>query len=184
MNAKNVSESYTNLAAQPPLAEKDRQMRQQFLQFRLQADLRAAIEIDRVTELVSIRLDRVVPMPHLSPAVMGVYNWRGEILWIVDLAILLGLDSIRSPQFYRHLQPTIILRNSQPGEIIEIGLLVAEIEEIEWGEIKPIQSLAANFVDSKLLSWAKSYWQVSTDEKFLVLDEQAIFNSPKLNSNI
>ena len=55
----------------------------------------ALIEIELVTELVNILVDRVVPMPHLPPAVMGVYNWRGEILWIVDLAMLLGGGSPR-----------------------------------------------------------------------------------------
>jgi positive phototaxis protein PixI len=82
----------------------------QFLRFQVYPNLMALIEIEVVTELLNILIDRVVPMPHLPPAVMGVYNWRGEILWIVDLAMLLG--TVSSSRRYRSLQPTIILTST------------------------------------------------------------------------
>jgi positive phototaxis protein PixI len=184
MSAKLVSESHTNLAGELSLAEKDRQIQPQFLRFRLQPDLMAAIDIDRVIELVSIPLDRVVPMPHLPPAVMGVYNWRGEILWIVDFAKLLGLDPMPSAQCYRSLQPTIILSYDRAGEKIEVGLLVAGIEEIESCASQPIQSPTTSHLHQKISSWLKGYWQLTTGEELLILDEQAIFNCLYLHSNI
>ena len=83
--------------------------RQQFLRFQLQpsvpdrvAPLSWSIEIDRVTELVNLPIDRVVPMPQLPPAVMGVYNWRGEILWIIDLATFLGVNDPTAPRRHTH----------------------------------------------------------------------------------
>ena len=45
---------------------------QQFLRFQLQPGVMALMEIDLVTELVNIPNDRIVPMPHLPPAVMGI----------------------------------------------------------------------------------------------------------------
>ncbi len=177
---------------------------QQFLRFRLLPDLTALIEIDRiagtkdveserrrhiqVTELVNIQIDRVVPMPHLPPGVMGVYNWRGEILWIVDLAMLLGVTKGRR---YRSLQPTIILASSteQRGKAIgeerqeqTIGLVVDEIAEIEWYEPEQIRPLEQRL--AALSTWVRGVWAAVTGENFLVVDGQAIFDRPDFDADV
>ena len=172
--------------SQPDLSQ---QVPQQFLRFRLapNLDLETAIEIDRVTELITIPLDRVVPMPHLPPAVMGVYNWRGEILWIVDFSKLLGLKTQRSPHDNLTLKPTIVLSNlGAGGEIISLGLVVDKIEEIEWCQTELVQHLDAAQLSALAINpnLIKGYWQSITGEELLVLDRQAIFNCTQLQSNI
>jgi positive phototaxis protein PixI len=183
MSLNSVSEN------QPDIA----QSRQQFLRFRLHPDLTAAIEIVsvaarselRVTELIDISLDRVVPMPHLPAAVLGVYNWRGEILWIVDFGTLLGLNSRQSPQHYRNLKPTIVLSDvSSSGETRSIGLVVAEIEEIEWYETVQLQSLTPNSIHLELATWVKGSWQSAPGEELLLFDSQAIFAGTERHANI
>ncbi len=181
MSANSVSENPTNLA------------RQQLLRFRLQPDLAAAIDLDRVTELVNIPLDshaerlrqRIVPMPHLSPAVMGVYNWRGEILWIVDFGRLLGLSAAGSPRHYRSLQPTIVVSNTTGGETHAIGLVVEEIAEIEWYETAQIQPPTPDRHHQTLSSWITGYWRsTTTGEEVTIFDGQAIFNCADLHANV
>lgn len=179
---------------------------QQFLRFLLQPHLMVLIELDartqstdgvevrqQVTELVNIQIDRVVPMPHLPPAVMGVYNWRGEILWIVDLAMLVGVAS--ATKRYLSLQPAIILtvaedldvsgsrlRTSQLAAAQEtrqqraIGLVVDEIAEIEWHELGLMRAPEPeDRVHPQLLGWIRGVMESATGENFLVLDGQAIF---------
>jgi positive phototaxis protein PixI len=186
MSLNLVSEHPPDLAAQSP---------QQLLKFRLQPDLTAAIEIvgttrseQRVTELVNIPLDRVVPMPHLPPSVMGVYNWRGEILWIVNFVTLLGLnpaDEASSPQQYRSLQPTIVLTNiTSSGISMAIGLVVDRIDEIEWCQPDVVRSVPPNSLESALATWTKGYWRSTTGEQLLVFDGQAIFDRAELHANI
>jgi positive phototaxis protein PixI len=168
--------------------------RQQFLRFLLQPGLMALIEIDRVTELLNISIDRVVPMPHLPPAVRGVYNWRGEILWIVDLAMLLGVAG--SERCYRNLQPTIVLSNAngdigiagrrQPLPIGTttadlrqekiVGLIVDEIVEIEWCQLDLISCSIPDRLDPELSKWVRGTWESPTGENFLVLDGLAILD--------
>ncbi len=182
MRANLVNAIPGNLAEQSSLATADRQ---QFLQFRLQPDLTAAIDLDRVTELVNIPLDRIVPMPHLPPAVMGVYNWRGEILWIVDLGQLVGLNNGRSPRHYRSLQPTIIISNTTAGTTTSIGLVVAEIAEIEWCETAQIQALTPDCLQQTLSSWLVGYWKSTmTGAELPIFDGQAIFNCTELAAKV
>ena len=49
-----------------------------------------AIELTRVREVVPAPL--VTPLPGASPALVGVFNLRGEVVPLFDLAALLGLD--------------------------------------------------------------------------------------------
>jgi positive phototaxis protein PixI len=175
---------------------------QQFLRFQIQPNLTAIIEIDaqtqdrhqRVIELINLQLDRVVPMPHLSPSVMGVYNWRGEILWIVDLATLL-LGNAKLRQSYRTLQPTMILNigtnsHARSTSGIEerqektIGLVVHEIAEIEWYERDLICTTIPENVDPELAKWARGLWVSATGKNFLVLDWQKIISCADFHADV
>ncbi|PSB57556.1 chemotaxis protein CheW [Chamaesiphon polymorphus CCALA 037] len=173
---------------------------QQFLRFTIQPDLVALMEIDahtqsqrqQVTELLNIPLDRVVPMPHLPPMVMGVYNWRGEILWIVDLAKLLGLDT--SARNYRSLSPTIVLTSIVDGDLSSgagenrsvktIGLVVDAIAEIEWYSLATTHIPAPSHIYPELSPWSRGVWQSVTGENFLVLDGRSIFDRADLHADV
>jgi positive phototaxis protein PixI len=180
--------------------------RQQYLKFLLQPGLMAVIEIERVTELIDLPLDRVVPMPHLPPAVKGIYNWRGEILWIVDLAMLLGVGSDRPPR-YRRVQPTIIIGcaddrvgSSPPSygsarylpatatmerrQVKTIGVLVDEIVEIEWCQIELIRSVLPDRLHPELGTGVLGMWESTQGENFLVLDGRAILDRADLHADV
>ena len=142
----------------------------------------------RIVELINIQIDRVVPMPHLPPAVMGVYNWRGEILWIVDLAMLVGTAS--TTRRYRSLQPTIILASTSEGEggiakvedrqQRKIGLVVDEIAEIEWYDPTQIRPQIA----PALATWVRGVWTSPTGEDLVVVDGRAIFDRTDFDADV
>jgi positive phototaxis protein PixI len=158
---------------------------QQFLRFQLQSGLMALIEIDLVTELVNIPIDRIVPMPHLPPAVMGIYNWRGEILWIVNLATLIGAN--RPAGRSRSLQPTIILGSGvTPEDRLQttVGLVVDELDEIEWFDLDSIQSPIPNHVYPEFSKWANGLWVSATNQNFLRLDGKKILTSADFNADV
>lgn len=208
MEGSKLKSTSDNRVDRAPLSgESKARTQQQFLRFVFQPDLMVLIELDarnqsndgvevrqQVTELVNIQIDRVVPMPHLPPAVMGVYNWRGEILWVVDLAMLVGTAS--SIGRYRSLQPMVILTDTEDGDFggssrlrtsqlaaaqenrpeRSIGLVVDEIAEIEWYELDSIRDPEpTDLIPAELLGWLRGVMESTTGENFLVLDGQAIF---------
>ena len=157
----------------------------QFLKFQLQPNFTALIEVELVTELVNVFVDRVVPMPHLPPTVLGVYNWRGEILWIVDLAMLIGVT--KSPRRYQNPQPTIILGSGgtdRDRQSKTIGFVVDEIGEIESGSLELIHSPKSDNIYPELSNWARGWWGSATGENFLILDGQAILNRADFHADI
>jgi positive phototaxis protein PixI len=158
---------------------------QQFLRFQLQSDLMALMEIELVTELVNIPSDRIVPMPHLPPAVMGIYNWRGEILWIVHLATLIGAN--RPGGRSRSLQPTMILSSGvTPEDRLQktVGLVVDELDEIEWFDLDAIESPIPNHVYPEFSKWANGLWVSPTNQNFLRLDGQKILTGTNFNADV
>ncbi|WP_373542371.1 CheW domain-containing protein [Chamaesiphon sp.] len=188
-----------NLASTSPQIESATATQQQFLRFAIAPSLTALIEIDtalgstagkpqqqRIVELINIQIDRVVPLPHLPPGVMGVYNWRGEILWLVDLAMLVGTAT--TTRRYRSLQPTIILASTtevdgstarvEDRQERQIGLVVDEIAEIEWydrAQIRPLDPSRA---------WVRGVWTSTTGADFLVVDGQAIFDRTDFDADV
>jgi positive phototaxis protein PixI len=192
--------------SEPPTAPANRD-RQQYLKFLLQPGLIALIEIDCVSELMDIPLDRVVPMPHLPPAVKGIYNWRGEILWIVDFATLLGLEG-NCPSRPRRIQPTIMMssaierdadgsaqsygsaRYSTANDRLDrrgvktIGVLVDEIVDIEWCQIDLIRSVLPERLQPELATGVLGMWTSTEGETCLVLDGRAILERTDLHADV
>lgn len=187
MNATNISQSEQTQPAT------ERSWRQ-FLRFSLAVGITFVVEIDRVAELANIPCDRVVPIPHLPPAVTGVYNWRGEILWIVDLAVLLDIAVPLSSQ--RTLLPLVIIgdeaKNPQSRKTsafdgqstLTIGAIVSEIAEIEWIDPARILSPLPESLSSNLSSWVRGWVEASAGEIWLVLDDRSIFELAGLNAEL
>ncbi|WP_309738201.1 MULTISPECIES: chemotaxis protein CheW [unclassified Chamaesiphon] len=173
--------------------------RRQFLRFSLQPGTTALIEVERTIEVANIPTDRIVPMPHLPPAVRGVYNWRGKILWIVDLALLLGLGG--ATQRYRSVQPTIVLSSGGEADIFPrqqlsvsaaaelpglktIGFIVDEIVEIEWCELDATSGSLPADLHPALAQWVSGVWESPDGEDLLILDGQAILDRADAPSDL
>ncbi|MEM6255292.1 MAG: chemotaxis protein CheW [Cyanobacteria bacterium P01_D01_bin.156] len=67
---------------------------QPMLSFRLNPQLQAVISVDELLGLATIETVAVAPIPETPQAVMGIYNYRGHPVWIVDLPSLLGLTPL------------------------------------------------------------------------------------------
>ena len=121
---------------------------EQFLRFHLEPDLNAALPVDQMTEVFTVSTSKVVPIPHMPPWVIGVYNWRGEILWLVDLGYLLGGTPLYQQTSSRSLYTAIVINSQQSGGRQGsstagkkmLGLAVNRVENMEWFNSDLIQS--------------------------------------------
>ena len=145
----------------------------QQLKFKLYPDTSAMLPIEQITEVIKLQGVQITPIPQMPSWVMGVYNWRGDILWMLDLGHLLGLDSWYGHQHDRASHAAIVLSpNRQAKEKICLGLVVAKVEDLENCEPTAIQ--AAVNTDSRLTSFLRGYWLKPSGEMVLALDGQAI----------
>lgn len=91
----------------------------QFASFQI-ADLLLGIDIHQVQEIN--RNLELTPVPHAPPAVRGVINLRGEVVTVVDLRCVLGLE----PSEFTRLSRNVIVNHG--GE--RIGLLVDAVADV------------------------------------------------------
>lgn len=163
-------------------AEAGAKEQQQYLRFHLAPDLNAALPVEQMTEVFTVSTTKVVPIPHMPAWVIGVYNWRGEILWLVDLGYLLGGTPLYQQASSRSLYTAIIINSQQPGTRQggstagkkTLGLAVNRVEDMEWFNSDLIQSPPESAVNAALVPFLRGYWLKNNGEIVVVLDGNSI----------
>lgn len=154
--------------------------REPFLRFYLEPDTTALLPLPQLAEVFNIPIGQIIPIAHMPAWIRGVYNWRGEILWIADLGHLVGL----TPSYQQRsstLSYTTIVLHSLPNNATSstaknqlLGVIVNRLEDIEWCDLEQIESPPSSTVHPGLLPFLRGYWWKSDDDVLAVLDGQAI----------
>jgi positive phototaxis protein PixI len=154
---------------------------EQFLRLSL-PNMEVLLPVRQLTEVLNIPLGQIVPIPHMPAWVMGVYNWRGEILWMVDLGHLCGLTPWYQQPTYGSSHSVVVLQvRYQPAASASknktIGLVVRHIGEIEQCHSDMIQSLPPGSTPPALAPLLRGYWWQPEGEMLAVLDGEAMFRA-------
>ncbi|MBW4664097.1 MAG: chemotaxis protein CheW [Chroococcus sp. CMT-3BRIN-NPC107] len=163
-------------------AEEAAKSQEQFLRFHLAPDFNAALPVEQMTEVFTVSTTKVVPIPHMPAWVIGVYNWRGEILWLVDLGYLLGGTPLYQQADSRSLYTAIVVNSQQSGARQGnstagkkmLGLAVNRVEDMEWFNSDLIQSPPESAVSEALVPFLRGYWLKNSGEIVVVLDGNSI----------
>ena len=151
-----------------------------FLRFYLEPDTTALLPLLQLAEVFNIPISQIVPIAHMPPWIRGVYNWRGEILWIADLGHLVGLTPTYQQASNTLTYTTVVLQSlsyntaSTNGKNQLLGVIVNRLEDIEWCNLDQIQSPPTSTVVQGLLPFLRGYWWKSDDDMLAVLDGEAI----------
>lgn len=169
-----------------------------YLQIRLDRSLPVMLPAQQLVEILTVAIAQVVPIFHLPPWVMGVYNWRGEVLWMVDLNHLLGLTPWYEQVDYGSKHTVIVLRGThQSQEKAIVGLVVSRVEEIVECTADTLHLLSELNSDSdsasdaeasgaeasiaaidelpaKLHPFLAGYWQTETAPRYWLLNHAVI----------
>lgn len=140
---------------------------QRFLRFHLGFEDTALLPIDEVREVLRIAATDILPVPHMPESVLGVYNWRGEIVWTIDLNQLVGFPAIA---------PDLTATSSAIAIVLEcdgqhLGLVVPQIEDIEWHDSPNVQPPSAGLFPDRLLPFVQGYLSEASS---MVLNPRAI----------
>ncbi len=82
------------------------------------------IPSEQVIEIISLSLSALSPVPDIELPVMGVYLWRGEILWVIDGNALLGGQTIHEHQTRPNIRYSVLIIQ-EGGE--HLGILVPSV---------------------------------------------------------
>ncbi|KOP27212.1 chemotaxis protein CheW [Hapalosiphon sp. MRB220] len=148
--------------------------KQRFLSFSLRDKYIGVITLENVQEIFTIDLANICRVPQMPHCVVGVYNWRGEMLWLVDLDLMFGYSPLESQaDLYAK---SMVIKLSYEGK--SLGILVNEIRDIEHLYIDFMKSLDEHLFTLEMSHFVKGYFIDANEEILISLDTKAIFQTP------
>lgn len=145
-----------------------------FLKFNVDLNTSAILAMEQVQEVLIIPARRITPMPNMTESVLGLLNRRNRVLWVIDLAQLLGLHPLgTNTQQYN----VIIIQAKQ----INLGLLVQEVKGVTHFAPQLIQA-PTELLASTLIPYL-SGCIFQSEEILMLLNAEAIVLSPTLYRN-
>lgn len=160
--------------------QNDKTEDRQFLKFYLHEGSKAMLPVEHITEVLKVQYSQIVPIPQMPSWVMGVYNWRGDILWMVDLGHLIGGNPWyqQGMNFSKHtaivLSPNKKRNKVNAENKIDLGLVVSQVEDIEMCNIADIQVPPNSSPATGLETFLQGYWLQSAGDMIMVLNALSI----------
>ena len=175
-----IVQSESKLSSSAPHLESHYKSSERFLRFHLFPDMSAVIPVEQLTEILNVSLSQITPIPHLPEWVMGIYNWRGEVLWMVDLGNLIGLTPWHPGENQSSKLSIIVLDACRQSEVtagpesLPLGLIVNRVEDIEWLATEQLQSPSNSMITDQLAPFLCGYWLSTDGDMLTLLDGDAI----------
>ncbi|AFZ44968.1 CheW protein [Halothece sp. PCC 7418] len=171
-----VSSSSSNSNYLFPTTDSEQTSTESLIRFHLVPETTALLTISQLSEVLKVETRQLVPLPKLPSWVMGLYNWRGEILWVVDLGGLVGLTPLPEQPLATTRLPLLVLRTKdETGKQKNLGLIVENVEGITRIDPNSIQSPPESTFTPELSRVLRGYSLTSDGEMLMVLSAEAIF---------
>lgn len=120
--------------------------RQRFLRFRVSGENVTLLPLAKVAEVLQLTTAEILPIPDVPPWLLGMCNWRGEMLWLADVSRLMGEVPLwRQVPTLEH--PMVIVVRSDERAV---GLLVEQVDDVDL--IAPETIVHLNTIDSPILA--------------------------------
>ncbi len=149
---------------------------QRFLSFSITAQIQGMLPTEQLAEILSLSPGQIAPIPDMPPAVMGVCNWRGGILWLMDLGDLLGFKPLFA-QDWRQPNYSILIVQGK-GKFLGLAIFaVGQMISCHLNQIKVPSSTKTRPVLSNAII---GEWQNPNGENLLVLDIESLLTTPQL----
>ncbi|MBD2357189.1 purine-binding chemotaxis protein CheW [Tolypothrix sp. FACHB-123] len=148
--------------------------KQKFLSFNLGTNDLAVINLQHIAEVLQISLTEICGVPQMPNCVLGIYNWRGEMLWLIDLEEMLGYPPLLQSNNVVAKMMAIVLEND--GKYL--GLLVRQLTDIEWLDTEKMKAPSAELFYSAISPFVEGYYINSEEAMVFNLNAPSIIQSP------
>lgn len=150
--------------------------RTRLIRFGLDEHDSVLLPLEDLIEILSVKSTDVLPIPEMPSWTIGICNWRGEMLWMIDFNQFVGYPSLfgRSPS----LAVLVVQCNEQSiasQASTGIGVVVPEVKDIELHDLQQLQPPAIGFFEPNLLPLVRGVLPGCNDA---VLNLQALIQSP------
>lgn len=153
--------------------------KQKFLSFNLGSRDQAVIDLQHISEVLRISLAEICVVPQMPNCVLGIYSWRGEMLWMVDIEEMLGYPPLLQGSNLLTKIMAIVLEKD--GKYL--GLLVRQLTDIEWMDTQQMKIPSPELFYPAMSGYLQGYFTNSSEQMIFNLDALAIIQSPMWGSH-
>ena len=151
-----------------------------YLSCHLFPNLNIIVPVQHIAEVMTIQIEQVTPISHMSAWVMGVHNWRGEALWMVDLGHLFGFVPWYNQTISGSSHSVLILQNGgETGAGMAskyLGVVVTKVQDIKVLDAKGIRPPSAALTNPALAPFLLGYYLDAQGEMLACVDVEATFS--------
>lgn len=142
----------------------------QFISIEVTNTLPLILSTRELDEVITLDHKIILQIPGMPTVVAGVFQWDGEIIWLIDLAFLMGFNPLLSTGYYQQKFRAVKVKfgDSYLALLVQkVGNLInIESQNITVGKPAKINSLVKRFI--------KGTCQNSAGAKMMILDIEAI----------
>lgn len=149
------------------------QSEQKLLSFKLGEKDVAGIPLESIIEVFPFSLKEILPVPEVPECVLGLYNWRGEMLWWVDLEHMLGMPPLTNSSNSVSTHMAMVIQVQEKT----LGLLIRELLDIELLDLRQIKTPTLGLFPGQLLPFLAGYFLDENQETLISFAPEAIVES-------
>jgi len=160
-----VNSPTTIIKNSPPVGEK-------FLRFQLGEEGIALLPLNIIKQVMQVSVAEILTVPQMPACVLGIYNWRGEMLWIVDIGKFMGFPNLATGGVENLMTIAIQVQEQY------LGLVVQQINDIELHDVNQINMPSLGLFSPEILPYLQGYLIGANKEVLMVLNGDAIAQAP------
>ncbi|MFQ3613416.1 MAG: chemotaxis protein CheW [Cyanobacteriota bacterium] len=146
-------------------------------------DLTFGIPLQQTRQVLQVPKEMILPVPDMPDAVLGVCRFQEKLLWLVDLATLLGSKAKANWDSVTHAT-VVTLELFFEGQTQWLGLAIEKLEdilEVNSNELSPVSN---HSISEALQPYVRSRWQSpSSNGSLWILDGLSIFRALKASGS-
>ncbi len=155
-----------------------------FLRFSFSSSETALLALSNIRQVLQVQPQNLLKVPDMPGFVVGICNFHGEMLWMVDLGLQLGFQGSTSEWGNRRSQLQGFVGSPHHGMAIVIqfqgkslGLIVPQVIDIESHDPAQLQPPTADLFPATLLPFIQGYLVRSSSP---VLDANTLIGDRRL----
>ena len=146
----------------------------------LRQSIKLVLPLSSIQEVISLNYGEVCPIPGVCPALLGVVNQRGKLLWVLDLGDLLKIstsdENIRPQTDLKLLVLNDRLNPNSQATERHVGCVVGALKGVVSLDSSELQPPASAQISSTLKSFSSAIAYIE-QEAVAALDIKAILNN-------
>jgi len=142
---------------------------ERFLTFPLTENYEGLVPLEALQGAVQVPLHTILPIPETPSSLLGIFSWRGEAVWTLDLAYFLGQrDSYGADQTYFSV---IAQHHNQT-----LALLVEKFRSVEiYNPQQELLPMTGGMLSPETAQFFRGYFRSDRDTPQFLLNLDAIF---------